>query len=134
MNFCKIAYAVHLVIPAFLLSDLVWAWRDGYFAVITHGRICAAAKIVAAVSSVWLVGGAGAFLFTRNRQAFLGGLKRFSVNELGLRGPALAQPDGLYKIIAAGGSTTESQFQDDAEEWPHLLMTGLNARQDQARV
>lgn len=57
------------------------------------------------------------------------GEARFSVNEVGLRGPSLNLLKGredVYRIIAIGGSTTECFLLDDTKEWPHLLMQGLN--------
>jgi lysophospholipase L1-like esterase len=188
MNVTLWAYLAQLIIPLFLLLDLAWSWHDGYFAVSNHGRLGATTKIVAAVSVAWLVGGAGALLFARNRQAFLkrmsspllsfyvvaisvvagdwmmqpktadrrtfirlpgstetlvadprvtpgcAGRKLLSVNEVGLRGGALPQENNVFKIMTAGGSTTECRFLDDSEEWPHLLMTGLNSRQKKAPV
>jgi hypothetical protein len=53
----------------------------------------------------------------------------FTVNAMGLRGPMPPQVDKVYKIITVGGSTTESRSQSDDQEWPHLLMVGLNQRQ-----
>jgi lysophospholipase L1-like esterase len=53
----------------------------------------------------------------------------FSVDELGLRGPALPSGQGTYKIIVVGGSVAECFSLDDANEWPHLIMTGLNDQQ-----
>jgi len=52
----------------------------------------------------------------------------FTVNEVGLRGPAMPAP-GTYKIATVGGSTTESADLDDTEEWPHLVMEDLNRAQ-----
>lgn len=54
------------------------------------------------------------------------GPKNFRVNELGLRGPSLPKVKDLYRIIAVGGSTTESYWVDDAESWPQVLMDLLN--------
>lgn len=53
----------------------------------------------------------------------------FTVNALGLRGPMPPQVGKVYRIITIGGSTTECIAQDDAQEWPHLLMVELNQRQ-----
>jgi lysophospholipase L1-like esterase len=57
------------------------------------------------------------------------GTKTFSVNEVGLRGPSLQGMENAYKIVTVGGSSTECLELDDSEEWPHLLMQKLNARQ-----
>lgn len=62
------------------------------------------------------------------------GTTRFSVNELGLRGPALPRQGHPYKIVAVGGSTTACWFLDDSKEWPHLVMEGLNSRQKKLPV
>jgi lysophospholipase L1-like esterase len=53
----------------------------------------------------------------------------FTVNTLGLRGPMPPQEGKVYRIITIGGSTTECIVQNDAQEWPHLLMVELNQRQ-----
>lgn len=58
------------------------------------------------------------------------GTKTFTVNEIGLRGPSLPQQRKTYKIVAIGGSTTECMALDDSEEWPHLLMEKMNAKQN----
>lgn len=63
------------------------------------------------------------------------GVSRFSVNEIGLRGPS--EPSGgrgMYKVITIGNSTTEDEAQDDTREWSHLLMQELNERQSSLRV
>lgn len=57
------------------------------------------------------------------------GIKKFTVNEIGLRGPAFPRQGDTYKIVTVGGSATECLALDDSEEWPHLLMEELNARQ-----
>lgn len=49
----------------------------------------------------------------------------FSTNEFGLRGASLAASRGAFRIVAVGGSTTESYWQDDADAWPHRLEAGL---------
>lgn len=53
----------------------------------------------------------------------------FTVNAMGLRGPMPPKVGKVYKIITIGGSTTECIAQNDAQEWPHLLMVELNKRQ-----
>jgi lysophospholipase L1-like esterase len=62
------------------------------------------------------------------------GPAKFTANEDGVRGPALPPGNGTYKIIAVGGSTTLCFALDDAREWPHLLMEGLNAQQKNVPV
>ena len=54
----------------------------------------------------------------------------FTVNALGLRGPMPPHAGKVYRIITIGGSTTECIAQNDAQEWPHLLMVELNQRQE----
>ena len=62
------------------------------------------------------------------------GVKNFTVNESGLRGPPLLGMKDAYKIVTIGGSTTECLALDDSEEWAHLLMQEINARQKGHRV
>jgi lysophospholipase L1-like esterase len=62
------------------------------------------------------------------------GPAKFTANEMGLRGPAFPSQKGIYKIITVGGSTTQCGDQDDLNEWPHLLMEGLNAPQKDSPV
>lgn len=50
----------------------------------------------------------------------------FTVNSLGLRGPAWPADNRAYKIVTVGGSTTENDFLDDGAEWPHLVMEEMN--------
>lgn len=57
------------------------------------------------------------------------GASTFTANEIGLRGPPLPTNEPLYRIVTVGGSTTESFYLDDSEEWPHLIMERLNAHQ-----
>lgn len=57
----------------------------------------------------------------------------FTGNSVGIRGPELPElndRDQVYKIVTVGGSTTESLYLDDSEEWPHLIMKSLNAAQE----
>lgn len=57
------------------------------------------------------------------------GAAKFTGNDVGLRGPNFpTDSESAYKIVTIGGSTTESLYLDDSEEWPHLLMERLNAR------
>ncbi len=64
----------------------------------------------------------------------INGKKSFSVNELGLRGPALAKRSDSYKIVTVGGSTTLCADLDDSEEWPNLLMRYMNSKKNQHSV
>lgn len=60
---------------------------------------------------------------------------RFTGNDVGLRGhdcPAAGASE--YKIVTIGGSTTEPLYLDDSEEWPHLLIVGLNAQESDTRA
>jgi lysophospholipase L1-like esterase len=49
-------------------------------------------------------------------------IARFTVNEVGLRGPAWPQDPQTYKIVTVGGSTTENAYLDDQADWSHLIM------------
>jgi hypothetical protein len=69
------------------------------------------------------------FDFSRSHVLGVSPKVTFTVNALGLRGPMPPQVGKVYKIITMGGSTTECIAQDDAQEWPHLLMVELNQRQ-----
>lgn len=62
------------------------------------------------------------------------GTVAFTVNEIGLRGPAPPQAGNTYKIVAVGGSTTECMALDDTKAWPHLVMDELNRRQNKVKV
>jgi hypothetical protein len=53
----------------------------------------------------------------------------FTVNEVGLRGPALPHADNVFKIVTIGGSTTGCANEDDSREWPRLLMENMSAGQ-----
>jgi len=60
------------------------------------------------------------------------GLSHFTINEAGLRAQServAAAHTNTYRMVAIGGSTTECLFLDDEEQWPALLMSGLNQRQ-----
>ena len=52
----------------------------------------------------------------------------FTGNDVGLRGPAFPTTGEVFKVITVGGSTTESLFLDDSEEWPHLIIENINAK------
>ncbi|HYO15535.1 MAG TPA: SGNH/GDSL hydrolase family protein, partial [Thermoanaerobaculia bacterium] len=54
----------------------------------------------------------------------IAGPSRYTTNSLGIRGGPL--PDGAYRLLCLGGSTTECTYLDDAETWPHLLMESLD--------
>jgi len=55
------------------------------------------------------------------------GVKSFTINSLGLRGPLPPERNGAYRILAIGGSTTICTYLDDSEVWTHLLMENTNA-------
>ncbi len=57
----------------------------------------------------------------------ISGTKVFSTNALGLRGPMPPRFGSAYKVMAIGGSTTICTNLDDSEDWPHLVMEGMNA-------
>jgi lysophospholipase L1-like esterase len=52
----------------------------------------------------------------------LHGPNRYSTDALGIRGttPYADIPDGAYRVLAVGASTTEEYFIDDRETWTHL--------------
>lgn len=58
------------------------------------------------------------------------GLKHFTINQLGLRGPMPPKDGKAYRIMAVGGSTTICTNLDDTEEWPHQLMKAMNASEN----
>jgi len=64
----------------------------------------------------------------------ISGTKVFSTNALGLRGPMPPRFGSTYRIIAIGGSTTICTNLDDSEDWPHLVMEGMNASEKSRRV
>lgn len=103
------------------------------------------AGLAAAGAEVWFRGVRAAPLTyppgskaTRNRSRLhlpgVSPLIRYSVNELGLRGPSAPSGGRIYKVIMVGGSTTECTVLDDSEEWPHQVMEIMNARQAQRLV
>jgi len=57
----------------------------------------------------------------------------FTVNALGLRGDEWSDGD-RYRILAIGGSTTESLYLDDSEAWPRILQDLLNAERPRGGV
>jgi lysophospholipase L1-like esterase len=57
------------------------------------------------------------------------GVKTFSLNRLGFRGPLPPADRSVYRIAAIGGSTTICPILDDSEEWAHLLMQEINNSQ-----
>jgi hypothetical protein len=74
------------------------------------------------------------FDFTRSHILGVSPKVTFTVNALGLRGPMPPQVGKVYRIITIGGSTTECITQNDAQEWPHLLMAELSQRQKRLPV
>ena len=55
----------------------------------------------------------------------ISGISHFTINKFGLRGDVFTE--GTYRILAVGGSTTESLYLDDTEAWPYLVQEILNA-------
>lgn len=51
----------------------------------------------------------------------------FSSSAEGLRGPDLPR-DARMRVLAVGGSTTESMYIDDMETWPQVVQTELSGR------
>jgi len=66
-------------------------------------------------------------VFRPERETFPGiqGPTTFSANSLGIRGDEFS-PNQTYRILAVGGSTTESLYLDDSKTWPHDLQVELN--------
>ena len=56
------------------------------------------------------------------------GDSRFTINDVGIRGPQFADTDAV-RILAVGGSTTECLYLDQAEAWPQVLQDLLNRGQ-----
>lgn len=66
-------------------------------------------------------------VFRPNPETFPGihGPTNFTANSLGIRGDEFS-PNQTYRILAVGGSTTESAYLDDAKTWPHDLQEELD--------
>ena len=62
------------------------------------------------------------------------GVKRFTINRLGLRGPMPPRDRHTYRIVAIGGSITLCSQLDDSETWPYATMQMLNASATRAPV
>ena len=58
------------------------------------------------------------------------GTKRFYINSIGMRGSEPTASD-KKRIVAVGGSTTESGELDESETWPALLQNMLNENNEQ---
>lgn len=58
------------------------------------------------------------------------GTKRFLINSIGMRGDEPSYDDKM-RILALGGSTTESGELDETETWPYLLQKKLNEDSEQ---
>ncbi len=73
----------------------------------------------------------GSWSYTADPSLFPGvsGMKRFTANNIGLRGPNFPVNPQTYRIIAVGGGTTQCVHLDDSEAWPQLVMQELNAQQ-----
>lgn len=61
------------------------------------------------------------------------GQTEFTINRSGLRGDDFG-PDGDYRVLAIGASTTECLTLDDAVAWPRLAQELVNARGPKRRV
>jgi len=64
----------------------------------------------------------------------ISGTKIYTTNRLGVRGPLPPKPEAAYRIVMIGGSTTICATLDDSEEWPHLVMTYMNASHEKLPV
>ena len=62
------------------------------------------------------------------------GISKFTINELGYRGPIIKNKQQEYRILVIGGSTTICGYLDDHETWPYLLMEYLNETTDRRTV
>jgi hypothetical protein len=62
------------------------------------------------------------------------GIKKFSINPLGLRGTMPPPVGSAYRILAVGASTTICANLDDSEAWPQLVMDYVNASIKPRRV
>ncbi len=69
------------------------------------------------------------FTVALNEYPGVHGTKTVTINRLGIRGPMPPKLGAAYRILTIGASTTACTLLDDSEEWPHLLMERLNARQ-----
>lgn len=78
-----------------------WAPPDGYYVIVPGTR--------------WTV--------NPDSQVIKGitGRSVYRANQYGIRGRAFRPNAAEYRILAVGGSTTESAPHDDREAWPHLL-------------
>ncbi len=54
------------------------------------------------------------------------GPSRLRINGLGMRAGPFG-PDGQYRLLAVGGSTTICSYLDDEETWTHLVQERVNA-------
>jgi lysophospholipase L1-like esterase len=61
------------------------------------------------------------------------GESHFIINSQGIRGDEFSPADD-YRILAIGGSTTESLYVDQTEAWPQLVQAKLNEAQTERRV
>ncbi len=56
----------------------------------------------------------------------INGVSILRTSSLGLRSDEMPENDDVYRVLAVGGSTTESSFLDQSEAWPHLVQEILN--------
>ena len=64
----------------------------------------------------------------------ISGMSVFTINELGYRGPIIENKKNEYRILAVGGSVTESLYLDNDETWPNLIMEKINITKDGRKV
>jgi len=63
----------------------------------------------------------------------IAGESRFITNSMGIRGDEIPN-NATYRILAIGGSATESTMVDQQKTWPYLLQTILNTKSPQAKI
>jgi lysophospholipase L1-like esterase len=76
------------------------------------------------------------YVFNPDSDIFKGvnGESNFTINSLGYRGNEIKKHDKEYRILIAGGSTSECLYLDNKETWPYLLMQELNETIDNKKV
>jgi lysophospholipase L1-like esterase len=62
------------------------------------------------------------------------GISKFTINDMGYRGPVLTNKQEEYRILAIGGSATICNYLDDYETWPYLLNKLLKKTSDAREV
>ncbi len=74
------------------------------------------------------------FLPDSNVFSGITGMSVFTINELGYRGPLIENKEREYRILAIGGSSTESLYLDNDETWPAVIMKELGETNDGRKV